>query len=77
MRIGISVTCRHCGRTKAPRGRSVPDAMYRSYCQGYTIDGGGCIGWPDEPKMGDLWPGETEEDFGYPVSSDGTREVTA
>jgi len=32
---------------------------------------------PDEPKMGDLWPGETEADFGYPVSADGTREVEA
>jgi hypothetical protein len=34
-----------------------------------------CSGYYEEPKVGDLWPGETEEEFGYPVGSDGTREA--
>jgi hypothetical protein len=37
-----------------------------------------CHGYREEPKVGDLWPGESEADFGYPVSDDGTeiREAT-
>jgi hypothetical protein len=34
-----------------------------------------CKGYDLDPKVGDLWPGETEEEFGYPVRSDGTREA--
>ena len=32
-----------------------------------------CEGYRQEPRVGDLWPGETSEDFGYPHSLDGTR----
>jgi hypothetical protein len=34
-----------------------------------------CPGYYEEPHVGDLWPGETEEDFGYPISKDGTGDV--
>jgi hypothetical protein len=37
---------------------------------------GRCTGYGQEPRVGDLWPGETQEDFGYLVSADGTKEVT-
>ena len=67
MRVGVSVICVVCGRTKCPRGRSQPLSAHY-YCD---TD---CSGWIEEPKVGDLWPGETEEDFGYPVSANGTRE---
>jgi hypothetical protein len=70
MKVGISVECTRCGRTKAPRGRSVADAVYNSMC---THDQ--CEGYYEEPKPGDLWPGETQEDFGYSVSSNATKEV--
>jgi len=33
-----------------------------------------CKGYYEDPQVGDLWPRETEEDFGYPVGSDGTVE---
>jgi len=34
-----------------------------------------CSGYYEDPNVGDLWPGETEEEFGYPAGSDGTREA--
>lgn len=70
MKVGISVDCKRCGRPKAPRGRSVAAAIWNSMC---TSDQ--CEGYYDEPKPGDLWFGETESDFGYPVSVNATREV--
>ena len=73
MKVGISVECVRCRRTKAPRGRSVAAAMGNSMC---TDDQ--CKGYREDPKPGDLWPGETEAEFGYPVSSNATCErVTA
>lgn len=66
MKVGIAVTCRQCGRTKAPRGRSVP--------MGVMLCDSECSGYRSEPLPGDLWPGETEEQFGYPVSSNATKE---
>lgn len=72
MRIGISVNCRKCQRRKAPRGRSIPDVMYGSYC---TSEG--CVDYWSDPKPGDLFSGETEKDFGYPVSANATREAEA
>ena len=68
MKVGISVECAVCGRRKCPRGRSAPPELYmcqREICEGYD----------KEPFVGDLWPGETEEDFGYPVSPHGTKEI--
>ncbi len=75
MKVGKAVTCGHCGRVKAPRGRSVADIMWDSYCQGWKPDGSGCIGYTEEPRVGDLWPGETEREFGFAFSLDGTRDA--
>lgn len=69
MKVGIPVQCGRCKRTKAPRGRSVPDAVYGAYC---TWDQ--CPAYDDDPKPGDLWPGETAEEFGYPVGANATEE---
>jgi hypothetical protein len=33
-----------------------------------------CPGYRNDPKPGDLWPGETEEEFGYQVSENAVRE---
>ena len=70
MKVGVSVTCPVCHMQKKPRGRSAPLQM--SMCDPHE-----CDSYWNDPKVGDLWPGETEEDFGYPVSSDGTVEVAA
>jgi hypothetical protein len=69
MKIGIQVTCTTCMRTKAPRGRSIPNAIISSMCDS------NCVGFWNDPKPGDLWPGETEEDFGYPCSKNATKET--
>jgi hypothetical protein len=69
MKIGIYIACAHCGRQKCPRGRSAPAVMVM--CDG----SGRCPGYDREPHVGDLWPGETELDFGYPVRSQGTKEL--
>lgn len=59
---GSSVECAACGRTKAPRGRSVP--MYvAGYCDG------SCPGYACQPLPGDLWPGESRAEFGYQCST--------
>lgn len=68
MKVGITVVCEVCGRIKCPRGRSAP--LTASMC--FADE---CSGYHRTPFVGDLWPGETEVQFGYPVSSDGTREV--
>ena len=66
MKVGIAVYCTFCGKRKCPRGRSAPLGMSACFDD--------CYGYQEEPKVGDLWPGETEEEFGYPVSANGTRE---
>lgn len=63
-RIGIRVVCATCGRTKTPIGRSSP--LTASYCNDE------CSGYRQPPFPGSLWPGETSEEFGYPVGDDGT-----
>lgn len=67
MKVGIYVECNVCGHQKKPRGRSAPMTMHMCdrECAGYALD----------PQVGDLWPRETEEDFGYPVSANGTKDV--
>lgn len=72
MKVGVLVKCELCGHQKKPRGRSGPLGGY--YCEPEWF-GHGCPGWAQEPRVGDLWPGETEADFGFPVSADGTEEV--
>lgn len=66
-RKGIRVTCVVCGYMKKPIGRSEP--LGASYCDDE------CSGYRQPPYVGSLWPGETTEDFGYPVGSDGTEEI--
>lgn len=67
MKVGMAVYCNTCGLRKSPRGRSAPYALPMCNFE--------CSGYYEDPKVGDLWPGETEEEFGYPVSADGTREA--
>lgn len=67
MKVGIYVQCETCGHQKKPRGRSAPMQMFM--CRPDE-----CVGYELEPRVGDLWPRETEEEFGYPISADGTRE---
>lgn len=67
MKVGISVYCTVCCNRKCPRGRSQPLGLHMCDFE--------CAGYDLAPKVGDLWPGETEEEFGHPVSADGTREA--
>jgi hypothetical protein len=47
--------CSVCARRKAPRGRSVPMEACQSYCNWE------CEGYPLDPQVGHLWPGELRE----------------
>jgi hypothetical protein len=67
MKVGVTVTCAICGWIKKPYGRSGPLGAF--YCDE------GCQGYLKPPYVGSLWPGESEDDFGYPVSADGTKDV--
>jgi hypothetical protein len=64
-KVGVSVTCRICEHRKAPIGRSVPFGMEMCHME--------CRGYRAYPYPGSLWPGESEAEFGYPVSNDGTE----
>lgn len=59
--IGIAVNCAVCGLRKQPFGRSAPMSSAGGLCAGDE-----CPGYMQEPKPGDLWPGERREDFGFP-----------
>lgn len=74
MKVGINVVCAVCGHSKRPRGRSAPLEFYmcEPVFQGIP---GGCEGYELDPQVGDLWPGETEKEFGYHVGEYGTKEV--
>lgn len=65
-KIGVRVICALCGQQKQPRGRSA--ALIASFC---TRDD--CAGYVDPPLVGDLWPGETDAQFGFPCGDDGTE----
>lgn len=69
MKVGIAVYCTVCHLRKKPRGRSAAPAEANSLCDS------DCPGWHLEPKPGDLWPGETEKEFGYPCGDEATRYV--
>ena len=58
--VGEAVECVVCRKRKAPRGRSAPLEMANSLCDWE------CPGYNQPPDPGDLWPGETREQFGYP-----------
>lgn len=57
--VGVAVTCTTCGLRKKPIGRSAPVEMGNSLCDHE------CPGYYLEPTPGDLWPGETREQFSY------------
>ena len=59
-RIGSYARCAECGRNKKPRGR---DSMDNGLCDRE------CPGYDQPPYAGDLWPGESAEDFGYPCQT--------
>ena len=59
---GYEVDCTVCGRVKQPVGRSLPMVLHGGYCDN------DCPGYYGDPKPSNLWPGESEEDFGYPVA---------
>jgi hypothetical protein len=65
VKVGIAVTCTTCGRNKKPHGRSAPVGSWLcdEQCQGYHQ-----MPWP-----GCLWPGETDEEFGYPCCDRATE----
>lgn len=71
-KVGIQVICAVCGNMKKPIGRSGPLGL--SYCEA-KWDAHGCEGYRQKPYPGSLWPGETEEEFGYPVGVDGWVEA--
>jgi hypothetical protein len=77
MKRGIEIICNICRRQKAPRGRSASPLI--PYCLppflGPEFGEPSCHGYYDEPQVGDLWPNETEEEFGFPVSEAGTEEI--
>lgn len=58
--IGIAVECVFCELRKKPVGRSAPLEMCGSLCDD------GCDGYWMEPHPGDLWPGESRREFGFP-----------
>jgi hypothetical protein len=66
-RVGIRVVCTTCGRMKKPLGRSGP--LQGGYCDD------DCRGYRSDPTPGDLWPGETDAEFGYSCTSNGTEPI--
>lgn len=66
MRVGVLVRCVECGEAKKPIWRSAP--LEASYCDD------DCEGYRKPPYAGSLWPGETEAEFGYPISDNGTAD---
>lgn len=58
-KAGVAVNCIVCGRRKKPIGRSAPLEMANSLCDRE------CAGYYEVPLPGQLWPGETQEEFGY------------
>lgn len=67
-KVGISVECTVCGRTKVPHGRSAPMGMV-------LCNSDNCPGYNQDPKPGCLWPGETDEDFGFTSCDHATKPV--
>lgn len=60
--FGYRVTCLTCKRTKVPIGRSVPMEYARAMCDDQ------CPGFRKKPLPSNLFPNESEEDFGYKVA---------
>jgi hypothetical protein len=68
MKVGIAVECAVCRRMKRPLGRAEPSSIFIT-----CSPGDNCPGYLEEPLPGSLWPGETEEEFGHPVGSNGVE----
>ena len=66
---GVRVECVVCGKSKRPHGRSVPMEMERSLCSPE------CDGYNLDPQAGCLWPGETDDEFGYRSCKNATEET--
>lgn len=66
-RIGSFAVCAVCGQNKNPRGRSAPLGAYLCDHE--------CPGYVQPPLPGDLWPGETAEEFGYPCQTTEERNA--
>lgn len=64
-KVGIHIECVVCHQTKTPNGRSAP--LMVALCDR------NCPGYLQEPRVGSLWPNESEADFGYPVADVGTE----
>lgn len=64
-RTGSYARCAVCGLNKNPRGRSAPLGM--ALCDFE------CEGYNQPPLPGDLWPGESAEDFGFPCQTTDER----
>jgi len=58
--FGYVVVCTTCRHTKKPWGRSAPMEM--------VLCSHECHGYAQEPLPSELWPHESEADFGYKVS---------
>lgn len=65
-RVGSFAVCTWCNRNKQPRGR---DSMDNGLCDHE------CPGYDAPPYAGDLWPGETAEEFGYPCETTEERNA--
>jgi hypothetical protein len=63
-RRGSYAICSVCGRPKNPRGRSAPPEIAGLLCRPLF-----CPGYERPPYPGDLWPGESAADFGYPCQT--------
>lgn len=57
LEIGQAARCVVCRKIKKPIGRDAGIA-HNSYCTGDHPGESGCRGYREEPRPGDLWPGE-------------------
>ena len=76
MRVGIEVRCSVCGKPKAPHGRSLPIPEHRQWCEANFLNQAlQCPGYYADPQSGCLFPGETEDDYGYECCNNATEEI--
>ena len=64
-KFGVAVYCTVCGAMKNPIGRD--GGYWGNYC---SME---CPGYNKPPYAGSLWPGESEEEFGYPAGMSGVE----
>lgn len=66
MIFGKYVECTVCHLYKKPHGRDAPN---NNWCDE------DCSGYNNFPKPGCLWPGESKEDFGYPICHNAIEDL--